>query len=296
MTFKTSLENKVIGTEPYKNEGIYVNNTIPTKLSASVTVSNAGNLISKSGIQDNTNASNVIWNVWVNKTQSTVDHAKIIDEPSDNQVIDEASIKVYPTKVESNGNFTEDKANPLVKDKDYSVNLDTDNTNGKQKLTIQFLNEITSAYSIYYNAFINSSKDRDTLSNTVNISGEGEKEVAGGTGSSTSVVNIGGSSSGKNTTLVVTKKDQNTNTLMPNVTFEIWSNIAGKKGQMLRTATTDASGQLAWSNLKSGKYFLVETKTQDGYVISNTLKNGQDIVIDYTNANENNEVSLNVTN
>ena len=297
LIFNTSLEDKVISSDPYENDATYVNNGDSTSLETSVKVPNGGSLIEKNGQQDPNDATKVIWNIWVNKTQSTVSDAKIVDNPSDNQVIDASSIKVYPTTVDSNGNFTEDNANPLEEDKDYTVNIDTDNSNGQQVLTIKFLKEITSAYSIYYSALINSSLDKDTITNTAQLTGTGNGKVDSGEQSgSTQVVNIGGSSNGKNTTLVLTKTDQTTQKVIEGVQFEIWSSVSGKKGQLLRTGTTDQNGQISWANLKSGKYILVETSAPDGYVISDELKNGKAITLDYANANQNNQVQVPVTN
>ncbi|WP_261806063.1 SpaA isopeptide-forming pilin-related protein [Lapidilactobacillus luobeiensis] len=296
LTYQTSLSGKVIDQKSYDNTATYTNSGKSSDLTAKVTVPNSGNVLDKSGKQDPANSAYALWTLWVNKAQSTFSNAVVTDEPSDNQIIDESSIVVYPGKVSSNGTFTEDTSNPLVLDKDYSLDLQTDNATGKQTLKISFANEISSAYSIHYRSLINSSKINDTLTNTASISGKGEKDVDNNTSGSTAVVNNSGSATGKNTNLVLTKSDADTKKSISGASFELWSDVSGQKGQLLRKGTTDASGSITWNNLKSGKYILVETKAPDGYVISTILANGKEINLQYSDANDDNNVSISETN
>ncbi|WP_225048187.1 SpaA isopeptide-forming pilin-related protein [Lacticaseibacillus kribbianus] len=296
LTYQTSLSGKVIDQKSYDNTATYTNSGKSSDLTAKVTVPNSGNVLDKSGKQDPANSAYALWTLWVNKAQSTFSNAVVTDEPSDNQIIDESSIVVYPGKVSSNGTFTEDTSNPLVLDKDYSLDLQTDNATGKQTLKISFANEISSAYSIHYRSLINSSKINDTLTNTASISGKGEKDVDNNTSGSTAVVNNSGSATGKNTNLVLTKSDADTKKSIAGASFELWSDVSGQKGQLLRKGTTDASGSITWNNLKSGKYILVETKAPDGYVISTILANGKEINLQYSDANDDNNVSISETN
>ncbi|WP_164510151.1 SpaA isopeptide-forming pilin-related protein [Lacticaseibacillus yichunensis] len=296
LIYQTSLSGKVIDQKSYDNTATYTNNEKSSDLTAKVTVPNSGNVLDKSGKQDPTNSAYALWTIWVNKAQSTFSDAVVTDEPSDNQIIDQSSIVIYPGKVASNGNFTEDTSNPLVLGKDYSVDLQTDNATGKQTMKISFTNEISSAYSIHYRSLINSSKINDTLTNTASISGKGEKDVDNNTSGSTAVVNNSGSATGKNTNLVLTKSDADTKKSIAGASFELWSDVSGQKGQKLRTGTTDAAGSITWSNLKSGKYILVETKAPDGYVISTSLANGKEINLQYNEANADNNILVSATN
>ncbi|MCP9380374.1 SpaA isopeptide-forming pilin-related protein, partial [Lacticaseibacillus paracasei] len=296
LTYQTSLSGKVIDQKSYDNTATYTNNQESSDLTAQVSVPNSGNVLDKTGEQDPTNSAYALWTIWVNKAQSTFSDAVVTDEPSDNQIIDQSSIVIYPGKVASNGNFTEDTSNPLVLNKDYSVDLQTDNATGKQTMKISFTNEISSAYSIHYRSLINSSQINDTLTNTSSISGKGEKEVDNNTSGSTAVVNNNGSATGKNTNLVLTKSDADTKKSIAGASFELWSDVSGQKGQKLRTGTTDAAGSITWNNLKSGKYILVETKAPDGYVISTSLANGKEINLQYSDADTDNNVSVSATN
>ncbi|POE39159.1 membrane protein [Lacticaseibacillus paracasei] len=296
LTYQTSLSGKVIDQKSYDNTATYTNNKKSSDLTAQVSVPNSGNVLDKTGKQDPTNSAYALWTIWVNKAQSTFSDAVVTDEPSDNQIIDESSIVIYPGKVAANGDFTEDTSNPLVLGKDYSVDLQTDSVTGKQTMKISFAKEISSAYSIHYRSLINSSKINDTLTNTASISGKGEKDVDDNTTGSNQVVNNNGSATGKNTNLVLTKSDADTKKPIAGASFEIWSDVSGQKGQKLRTGTTDAAGSITWNNLKSGKYILVETKAPDGYVISTSLANGKEINLQYSDADTDNNVSISATN
>ncbi|WP_338216659.1 SpaA isopeptide-forming pilin-related protein [Lacticaseibacillus salsurivasis] len=296
LTYQTSLSGKVIDQKSYDNTATYTNNQESSDLTAQVSVPYSGNVLDKTGEQDPTNSAYALWTIWVNKAQSTFSNAVVTDEPSDNQIIDQSSIVIYPGKVDPNGEFTEDKSNPLVLGKDYSLDLQTDNETGKQTMKIAFTNEISSAYSVHYRSLINSSQINDTLTNTASISGKGEKEIDNNTSGSTAVVNNNGSASGKNTNLVLTKSDADTKKSIAGASFELWSDVSGQKGQLLRKGTTDASGSITWKNLKSGKYILVESKAPDGYVISTILANGKEINLQYSDANDDNNVSISETN
>ena len=296
LTYQTSLSGKVIDQKSYDNTATYTNNKKSSDLTAQVSVPNSGNVLDKTGKQDPTNSAYALWTIWVNKAQSTFSDAVVTDEPSDNQIIDESSIVIYPGKAASDGSFTEDTSNPLVLGKDYSVDLQTDSVTGKQTMKISFAKEISSAYSIHYRSLINSSKIKDTLTNTASISGKGEKDVDNNTSGSTAIVNNSGSATGKNTNLVLTKSDADTKKSIAGASFEIWSDVSGQKGQKLRTGTTDAAGSITWNNLKSGKYILVETKAPDGYVISTSLANGKEINLQYSDADTDNNVSISATN
>ncbi|WP_058211187.1 SpaA isopeptide-forming pilin-related protein [Lactococcus lactis] len=296
LVYQTSLSGKVIDQKTYDNTATYTNDAKSSDLTAQVTVPNAGNLIEKSGKQDGSDSSYALWNIWVNKSQSTFKNAVVKDEPSGNQIIDESSIVVYPGKADAKGNFTEDTSDPLVLGKDYSVDLQTDSVTGKQTLKISFKDEINTAYSIHYRSLINSSLTNDTLTNSASVTGEGQKDVTDDTSTTTNVVNNGGSASGKNTNIVLNKVDADTQKSIVGSTFELWSDVAGKKGQKLRTATTDDSGKIIWENVKSGKYILVEVAASNGYVISPDLANGKEINIQYSDADSNNNVQVKETN
>ncbi|MCP9358651.1 hypothetical protein KBX49_11970, partial [Liquorilactobacillus satsumensis] len=296
LVYETSLAGKVIDQKTYNNTATYTNDSKSSNLNASVAVPNSGSLATKSGQQDPTDSAYAIWNIMVNKAQSQLKDVVVDDTPSENQIVDEKSVVIYPTKVDAKGNYTEDTANPLQLNKDYKVDLTTDALTGKQELKISFLNEITSAYSVHYRSLINSGLANDTLSNSVTVAGNGEKETSQTTTSQTQIVNNGGSATGKNTNLVINKTDADNKKALAGAGFELYADNSGKKGQLLRSGTTGTDGKLGWNNLKSGKYILVETSAPDGYVISSDLAEGKEITISYANADANSNVTINEKN
>ncbi|WP_235043632.1 SpaA isopeptide-forming pilin-related protein [Oenococcus oeni] len=296
LTYETSLAGKVIDQSSYTNTAKYTNNSKEQDLTASVSVPNSGSFATKSGKQDSNDSAYADWNIIVNKSQSTLKDVVVTDQPSSNQIVDPASIVIYGTTIDSNGNVTENTADKLVEGTDYTVDLNTNQTTGKQTLTISFSNQISTAYSIDYKALINSSLTNDTLSNTVSITGNGEKTVNQDVTSSTKVVNNGGSATGTNLNLVIQKNDQDTGKVIVGAEFALYSVSNGQKGQLLRTGTTDSNGQINWGNLKSGNYILVETKAPDGYIISSTLAAGKQITLSASGSSDNETVADAETN
>ncbi|WP_257611310.1 SpaA isopeptide-forming pilin-related protein, partial [Oenococcus oeni] len=296
LTYETSLAGKVIDQSSYTNTAKYTNNSKEQDLTASVSVPNSGSFATKSGKQDSNDSAYADWNIIVNKSQSTLKDVVVTDQPSSNQIVDPDSIVIYGTTIDSNGNVTENTADKLVEGTDYTVDLNTNQTTGDQTLTISFSNQISTAYSIDYKALINSSLTNDTLSNTVSITGNGEKTVNQDVTSSTKVVNNGGSATGTNLNLVIQKNDQDTGKVIVGAEFALYSVSNGQKGQLLRTGTTDSNGQINWGNLKSGNYILVETKAPDGYIISSTLAAGKQITLSASGSSDNETVADAETN
>ena len=297
LVLDTSLKGKVIDKDTYNNSATYTNDGKSYGLDGSVSVSNGGNLAEKSGQQDPTDSAYALWDVWVNKAQSTLKDVTVTDVPSNNQVVLPESIVVYGSTIGSDGSVSVDKSKVLVKDTDYSVNLDTDSTTGNQTLVVKFLKQIDTAYSIQYRSFINSPLTNDTLSNAVTVTGNGEKKVKQNVQSSTQVVNNGGSSNATNVNLIINKVDQDDSTkVLAGVKFELYAISNGGKGGLLRSGTTDDNGQIKWGNLKSGDYILVETAAASGYDIPADLAAGKKITIDGSKADEDKNVQITETN
>lgn len=137
----------------------------------------------------------------INPSQSTLDYVVIKDEPSDNQVIDQDSIQLYETTVAEDGTITPNYDKPLKLNKDYTVEVTTDNVTGKQTMTIKLNDKIDTAYQLEYRSYITSSSEgsKDTVSNKITVTGENEQTVSGGDGEDVTVElnHSGGSASGK---------------------------------------------------------------------------------------------------
>ncbi len=291
MIFETSLEGKVIDALSYDNTAKYTNDGQDKDLTAKVSVPNSGKVAYKTGEQDPEDSAYAVWNITVNPEQSTLKDVTVVDKPSTNQVVDKSDVVVYGTKIATNGAITVDKTNVLTEGKDYSINITTDQTSGEQVMTIKFLHEISTAYSVHYRTLINSSKINDTLSNTVTVTGTGAKVVTGEVTTSHDVVNNSGTAEGTNLDYQLTKVDKDTDKVLSGVKFELWSYKNNAKGQLLRTGTTDDKGQIRWNNLKSGKYVLVETAPTDYQTVTDKI-----ITLKAADANSDKLVTSTITN
>jgi len=291
MIFETSLERKVIDALSYDNTAKYTNDGQDKDLTAKVSVPNSGKVAYKTGEQDPEDSAYAVWNITVNPEQSTLKDVTVVDKPSTNQVLDKSDVVVYGTKIATNGAITVDKTNVLTEGKDYSINITTDQTSGEQVMTIKFLHEISTAYSVHYRTLINSSKINDTLSNTVTVTGTGEKVVTREVTTSHDVVNNSGTAEGTNLDYQLTKVDKDTDKVLSGVKFELWSYKNNAKSQLLRTGTTDDKGQIRWNNLKSGKYVLVETALTDYQTVTDRI-----ITLKAADANSDKLVTSTITN
>ncbi len=304
--FKTSLKGQVIKQNQYTNKAEYFNNDHADRtLTGSVSIANGGNLISKGGKQ---NGNNIDWNINVNASQSTLDDVKVKDTPDENQIIDEDSFKVYQAKYNENGVMKDSSGNlipgdvKLEKDKDYKLDIKTDNATGEQSFVLTFTGsykQIDRAYVIQYRSLINISGSSGQVSNKVSISGTNVEEQTQENNSSVFVAisSGGGSGSGEKGSLTISKTGSD-GTSLSGAGFQLWSKD-GK--QLLRTGTTDDAGKLAFGNIRYGTYVLKEIKAPDGYTISDAYVNGVSVTIDgkssaagalYKVINQKNKVTL----
>ncbi len=304
--FKTSLKGQVIKQSQYTNKAEYFNNDHADRtLTGSVSIANGGNLISKGGKQ---NGNDIDWNINVNTSQSTLDDVKVKDTPDENQIIDEDSFKVYQAKYNENGVMKDSSGNlipgdvKLEKDKDYKLDIKTDNATGEQSFVLTFTGsykQIDRAYVIQYRSLINISGSSGQVSNKVSISGTNVEEQTQENNSSVFVAisSGGGSGSGEKGSLTISKTGSD-GTSLSGAGFQLWSKD-GK--QLLRTGTTDDAGKLTFGNIRYGTYVLKEIKAPDGYTISDAYVNGVSVTIDgkssaagalYKVINQKNKVTL----
>lgn len=305
--FQTSLADQVIeDSKAYDNVADYSNQGTDRDVNGEVSVKNGGSFIQKDGKPDPDDANYVDWDVVINPSQSTLDNVVITDKPSENQILDKNSIKLYETTVSEDGTVTPNKDKPLKLDEDYTVELTTDNETGKQELQVKMLHKIDTAYYMTYKSFINSSAagKEDTLTNSISITGEGTKRIEGDD-SKEVVVEVdhsGGNANGKKGALTIQKTKANTTQGLAGASFQLWDTA---KTQVLREGTVDENGQLKFGGLPQGEYLLVESNAPDGYVIADDLANGRKVKINdassaetakYVVPNEMNEVVLTKTN
>ncbi|MEC1685224.1 SpaA isopeptide-forming pilin-related protein [Bacillus mojavensis] len=304
--FKTTLKGKVIDQNKYTNKATYHNDGYADRtLTGSVSVVNGGNLVFKGGKQ---NGSYIDWNINVNSSQSTLDDVKVTDTPDDNQILDAASFKVYQAKYDESGVVKDSSGNltagdvELQKDKDYTLDIKTDNTTGEQSFVLQFIGsykQIDRAYVIKYRSVINIAGTNGHVKNKVSISGTNVKEQTQENSSSIFVaISSGdGSGSGEKGSLTILKTGENDKAL-GGAEFQLWSEDAK---QLLRNGTTGADGKLTFGNIRYGSYVLKEVKAPDGYTISDAYAKGVSVKIDsnssktgalYKVVNQQNKVTL----
>lgn len=295
--FETSVDGKIIyDSNQYENLAQYVNSGDDRNVIGEVSVRNGGKYVQKTGEQDRQNPDYVNWHAVINPSQSTFDNVVIKDAPTENQVISQDSIKLYETTVATDGTVTPNYDKPLTVNKDYTVEVTTDNVTGKQELTIKMLHEINTAYQLEYRSYITSSVDgnRDTVSNKITVTGDNQQTVSGGDDQDV-IVEInhsGGSATGKKGKLTIQKTEADGKTKLTGAHFQLWNTT---KTQLLREGDLDANGQITFGSLPYGEYLLFETKAPDGFTISNDLVVGRRIIID-ENTSANGTAPLTIPN
>ncbi|WP_367379000.1 Cna B-type domain-containing protein [Enterococcus gilvus] len=279
LVFETSLEGSLITDKPYLNKATFQNDGKSKTVEASVKASNGGSYAVKSGEQDSGNMNYVNWSVVINPSQSTLDDVVITDEPSVNQVIDQASIKIFETVIDAAGNISKNTNKTLEQGKDYSVDVQTDNETGKQVATIKLLKTINTAYMLEYRSLINSSLLTDEVTNKISIKGMNEKTIQQETTTKQKVIVSGGSAQGSaaSVTLVKIDKNKGENAPLAGAKLELWTrDEKGNKAQLVRSGTTDEKGELKFGNLRANyDYLLIETQAPDGFTVSQELRDGK---------------------
>ncbi len=276
LVFKTHLKDQVI-VNPYVNTAFYTNAGREQEVTVQVSVANAGNHLEKSALLKEINR--ITWGIAVNKSQSTISDLKIIDKPSNNQIISKDSIKVYNAiaNPDNSGLFTKGE----LADIDYTVDLVMDNETGEQTLTIKFNETIDTAYFIEYFADIDPTNDSgsEPVSNSVKLDGTGTETINSEKNVNEVVITTGATGQGETTSVTLEKVDsENTDLKLAGVKLELWSTKKGVKNVKLREGITDENGILNFGGLRTETdYLIYEVEAGKGYTISEELLNGKKI-------------------
>lgn len=238
-----------------------------------MTITNGDKFVSKTGVQ---NGALINWKIAINQSQSTITDAQLVDTPTANQILIEDSFALYPVIVSADESYTVDYANPLVRDTDYTLEIETDYDTGQQTFTLKFLYEIDRTYILFYDSQINATPEDNEISNTVQLSGNGvhyedeepETEII------IDVNSAGGGAVGVKGTLAIIKFDED-DVAMAGVEFELYNPLNNK----VATRVTDEDGLIVFKNLVYGTYTLKETATLAGFVISDELFEGMTIEV-----------------
>ncbi|MCT1170620.1 SpaA isopeptide-forming pilin-related protein [Lactococcus lactis] len=287
LIFETSLEGNLINQKEYKNKATFTNKDISHDLSASVTPAHQGEFVTKDGSQSSTDSNYVNWKLTVNASQSTLKNVEVTDNSSSNQYIVAKDILIYGTSIDASGNITENKNIILEQGKDYSVDIQTDNSTGAQTVKIKFLSEINTAYVVEYRALITSDKSNDVVSNQARITGDNEKTIEQDVEKDVPVINHNGSANGSKGSFTFEKVGPQKEKLA-GAHLQLWSiGKDGKKDKLIREGDTDGSGDLKLGNLRVGDYLLIETKAPTGYTIDEELASGKKVTIAQDGKNSN---------
>lgn len=223
----------------------------------------------------------------------------------------------------SNGlDFVTDKdgnvVDTVVKVGDKTLTKGTDYTVGVtgRTMTINFvkdntykLNEYASqTLTITYSAKVN--KDavlwKDVNTNTAKLNYTNDSKVNGDNTSAekttyTYTFDIGGTATGTDGIITKTGKDKNSETPLGGALFGLYKAGEGvdldtvakaAEADAYKTATSDANGQIHFSQLKKGTYYLKELTAPDGYSVNTHVYT---VVIDTTHKNDGTLESWSVT-
>lgn len=303
ISFKTNLEGELINDTTITNKAILKGDGFTDKsLVATVNVPSAGEYVHKTGIQNTNDAYLVDWTVSVNRGQSTVNNAKIIDVPSTKQFLGKESFKLYETTVAGNGTVI--KGNVINADAgvykldflsvhapDFDVQLTAlfgateaatilatikaDSKAGEEIFVLSFLNQINKPYILEYQTILDAAHN-DTIDNTVSFIGTGVTLKKNQNNSSVKVRLSGGQGSGGTYrgSLTVTKSEEALPAVtLPGAVFQLTHNTNTNFKALL--GTTDSKGILQFDNLPYGTYTLKEVTPPTGYSI---IGNGETIV------------------
>ncbi|WP_042169960.1 SpaA isopeptide-forming pilin-related protein [Paenibacillus gorillae] len=272
ITFDTSMSGVLID-QNVPNKAILKGDGYANKeLDSTVTIKQAGEYVAKSGQQS---GATIKWKIDINRGQSTVDDAKIIDVPGKKQTLIKESFKLYQTVVDAQGNVTR---GALITDPDdpqhgYTLTFTpiTDGSvNSDETFELSFKHQITKPYWLEYESMIDATNG-EKVTNNVKFTGSGGIEKSISNPSEVTVSLSGGEGTGntyRGSLKIVKVDSENNATKLNGAKFELIRNSNGQKV----TGETTGAGEYVFTNLLYGKYTLNETGAPSGYAIDTVSK------------------------
>ncbi|GFZ99581.1 hypothetical protein GCM10008018_52270 [Paenibacillus marchantiophytorum] len=261
VVFKTSVQGQLVHSTISNTARLFVGETqVSGNLSATLNIPNGDEFVNKTGEQS---ADKINWTIYINRSQSTLSEAKIVDTPTTNQVLLPNTFHLFKATAAINGNLT--KGSELEKGKDYTVVFKTNN-DGKPIFELSFAETISTAYILEYQSLI-AANDHDTISNYVTLSGNNVSTVIKETTKDIIVGVSGGSGTGGGVrgSLTVKKLDSaNNSLLLSGATFELYRK-AGESKTLINTLTTGETGIVVFKELLAGEYTVKEKTAPAGY-------------------------------
>ncbi|MUG67814.1 MULTISPECIES: collagen binding domain-containing protein [Paenibacillus] len=259
IVFSTTLDGEVTEKQ-ISNQAVFLNGANPLhRWNSQAEIPQGGEYVAKTGTQ---NGEKIEWEVYINRGQSYVEEAKIVDMPSSNLVLVEDSFQLYETEVRADGSIIK-TGTTLERDQDYELTFIYGDA---ESFELSFLQPIERPFILEYETLIDA-KDRDKVSNTVSFMGSGitagetdaveEFEVRLSSGS--------GSGSGVRADLEILKVDsEDSSIVLEGATF-VLKDAAGLRPDV--ELTTDAEGKALFTKLRYGDYMMKETIAPDGYTL-----------------------------
>nr|WP_241433113.1 LPXTG cell wall anchor domain-containing protein [Listeria cornellensis] len=275
-TFKTSLDGQLVSSYYLNDATLFDGDKDVANLDGFVIIPNGGSYVGKTGVQD---GENIHWKATVNAGQSTISNAKIADTPSENQVLLPDSVRVYDTTMTSSGNFA--KGAELIVDKDYTLAIHNDGETGKQSFEIAFSDTISTTYLVEYDTFIDAA-DNEIVRNNIRLTGD---NITTEPTQATTEVQVrfsdgSGGASGERGNLMLHKADGNSKRALAGAEFGLYN----KDGSvLLRTATSDSSGDITFGSLRYGDYVVKELSAPTGYFKSASSEAGIAVTLNSKN-------------
>nr|WP_232243286.1 collagen binding domain-containing protein [Paenibacillus sp. GSMTC-2017] len=303
ISFKTELEDEFINDKTITNTAVLSATGFAAKnLVGSVVVNHANEYVYKTGKQNADDIYIADWSIWINRGQSTVNNAKIIDVPSTKQMVPQESFTLYETNVLGNGTVQKGKAidaNSGVYKLDFLsvnapdfeaqlttlfgatdaakiiTNIKADKNAGEEIFVLSFLKQINKPYLLEYQSVIDA-KHNETIENSIAFIGTGvalkksdnevkiQVQMSGGRGT-------GGAYRGS---IDLTKTEESLpSTKLAGAQFRLTHNTNASFQAITRT--TDSNGKIQFNNLPYGTYTLKEITPPTGYSI---IGNGETTV------------------
>lgn len=259
ITFKTTVDGQIVG-KAVSNEAVLTSAGAKAESwSAEVPIPGGGEYVTKTGVQK---GGRIDWSVTINRGQSYVGNAKLIDTPTGEQSVDETSFRLYKAIVAADGSLTRGEA--LVKGQDYGVIVMSSDAGERFELT--FAQPIRGAFVLDY-ATVVYAPDRAAVGNAVRFEGTGV--TTGQTEADRSVTfrasSGSGTGSGVRGALEVIKVDaQDVSKRLAGAAFTLQD---ANKRRPAVTRTTDADGRIVFGQLLYGSYKLTETRAPEGYAL-----------------------------
>ena len=234
--------------------------------------------LEKDGAVDNDDNSLVNWTIDVNKAYITYPNGAIKDTLDGKQIFVEDSVEVY--RYEGVDQWNDKLSSKPLPKSAYNVKIvpyTTSDGRVTQQMIITFnddqknnpgerANYVSRPYRIKYQTkVLTSGKDR--VANTASIEGLDNRVIYTKVDKDKEVTHTSGDATitGYNVDFDILKRDAIDKKVMRDVHFDLYRLADGKWIPYIQDVSTGVNGRISYKGLLTGRYKLVETRTQSGY-------------------------------